>query len=100
MLSEMPAEPAGSTHTVPPPPSPDENEVSFAEKPKDQDEQFEKLKSIDVKIGDQEKPHEDQKIGDQDSKSQEPEQSTTQSNSNPKCDINRKGYCSTHQREA
>ena len=34
----MPAEPAGSTPTVPPPPSPGENEVSFAEKPKDQDE--------------------------------------------------------------
>ena len=96
----MPAEPAGSTHTVPPPPSPDENEVSFAEKQKDQDDQPEKLKSIDVKISDQEKPREDQKIGDQDRKSQEPEQSTTPSNSNPKCDINRKGYCSTHQREA
>ena len=58
------------------------------------------MKSIDVKISDQEKPREDQKIGDQDRKSQEPEQSTTPSNSNPKCDINRKGYCSSHQREA
>ena len=58
------------------------------------------MTSIEDKISNQEKPREDQKIGDQDDSTQEHEQTPTPSVSNPKCNINRKGFCSTHQREA